>query len=150
MESEGSFTLRHIFFTIVRSRIHEFDGLSQLVRFQQTKSLGLWHQAIVLRSRFVHFSVHFPRQLHLCFSFTKPCIVQGRDPRGWVFPDGWTASTEVKSISIDQALTKFNPFRIVLVLHVRNTRSSSRKTESTFSLVEKSKCKHHTNISTKD
>ncbi|KAF8651148.1 hypothetical protein AX16_004850 [Volvariella volvacea WC 439] len=27
-----------------------------------------------------------------CFTI-EPCIVQGHNPRGWVFPDGWTAST---------------------------------------------------------
>ena len=25
----------------------------------------------------------------------KPCIIQGTDPHGWMFPDGWTVSTEV-------------------------------------------------------
>jgi len=28
-----------------------------------------------------------------CFTI-EPCLVQGSNPRGWVFPDGWTASTE--------------------------------------------------------
>lgn len=28
---------------------------------------------------------------------TKPCIIEGKDPSGWIFPDGWTASTEVSS-----------------------------------------------------
>lgn len=28
-----------------------------------------------------------------CFTI-EPCIVQGPDPRVWIFPDGWTASTE--------------------------------------------------------
>ncbi|GLB34284.1 putative removes the N-terminal methionine from nascent proteins [Lyophyllum shimeji] len=28
-----------------------------------------------------------------CFTI-EPCIVQGANPRGWIFPDGWTASTE--------------------------------------------------------
>lgn len=28
-----------------------------------------------------------------CFTI-EPCIIQGRDPSGWIFPDGWTASTE--------------------------------------------------------
>jgi methionyl aminopeptidase len=25
----------------------------------------------------------------------KPCLIQGTNPRSWIFPDGWTASTEV-------------------------------------------------------
>lgn len=25
----------------------------------------------------------------------KPCLIQGSNPRSWIFPDGWTASTEV-------------------------------------------------------
>jgi len=28
-----------------------------------------------------------------CFTI-EPCIVQGRSARGWIFPDGWTTSTE--------------------------------------------------------
>ncbi|KAF8187210.1 methionyl aminopeptidase [Pholiota molesta] len=28
-----------------------------------------------------------------CFTI-EPAIIQGRNPRGWIFPDGWTASTE--------------------------------------------------------
>ncbi|KAF8222446.1 methionine aminopeptidase [Tricholoma matsutake] len=28
-----------------------------------------------------------------CFTI-EPCLVQGSNPRGWIFPDGWTASTE--------------------------------------------------------
>ncbi|KAF8885803.1 peptidase M24, structural domain-containing protein [Infundibulicybe gibba] len=28
-----------------------------------------------------------------CFTI-EPCIIQGLNPRGWIFPDGWTASTE--------------------------------------------------------
>ncbi|KAG2013085.1 methionyl aminopeptidase [Coprinopsis cinerea AmutBmut pab1-1] len=28
-----------------------------------------------------------------CFTI-EPCIIQGTNPRGWIFPDGWTASTE--------------------------------------------------------
>ncbi|KAF8626713.1 hypothetical protein AX17_006480 [Amanita inopinata Kibby_2008] len=28
-----------------------------------------------------------------CFTI-EPCIVQGSNPRGWIFPDGWTTSTE--------------------------------------------------------
>jgi len=28
-----------------------------------------------------------------CFTI-EPCIVQGTQPRGWIFPDGWTTSTE--------------------------------------------------------
>ncbi|KAI0731861.1 methionine aminopeptidase [Fomitopsis betulina] len=28
-----------------------------------------------------------------CFTI-EPCIVQGTNPRSWIFPDGWTASTE--------------------------------------------------------
>jgi len=28
-----------------------------------------------------------------CFTI-EPCLVQGLNPRGWIFPDGWTASTE--------------------------------------------------------
>jgi methionyl aminopeptidase len=28
-----------------------------------------------------------------CFTI-EPCVVQGTDPRAWIFPDGWTASTE--------------------------------------------------------
>ncbi|KAJ8087230.1 hypothetical protein PM082_006060 [Marasmius tenuissimus] len=28
-----------------------------------------------------------------CFTI-EPIIIQGRDPSGWLFPDGWTASTE--------------------------------------------------------
>ncbi|GBE80240.1 Methionine aminopeptidase 1 [Sparassis crispa] len=28
-----------------------------------------------------------------CFTI-EPCIVQGADPNGWMFPDGWTVSTE--------------------------------------------------------
>ncbi|KAH9833835.1 methionine aminopeptidase [Rhodofomes roseus] len=28
-----------------------------------------------------------------CFTI-EPCIVQGSNPRAWIFPDGWTASTE--------------------------------------------------------
>jgi len=28
-----------------------------------------------------------------CFTI-EPSLVQGRNPRGWIFPDGWTASTE--------------------------------------------------------
>ncbi|TFK28984.1 methionyl aminopeptidase [Coprinopsis marcescibilis] len=28
-----------------------------------------------------------------CFTI-EPCIIQGSNPRGWIFPDGWTASTE--------------------------------------------------------
>ncbi|KLO14520.1 methionyl aminopeptidase [Schizopora paradoxa] len=27
-----------------------------------------------------------------CFTI-EPCLVQGSDPRAWIFPDGWTAST---------------------------------------------------------
>jgi hypothetical protein len=27
---------------------------------------------------------------------SKPCLIQGSNPRGWIFPDGWTASTEVE------------------------------------------------------
>jgi len=27
-----------------------------------------------------------------CFTI-EPCLVQGEDPRAWIFPDGWTAST---------------------------------------------------------
>jgi methionyl aminopeptidase len=30
----------------------------------------------------------------------QPCIVQGTDPTGWVFPDGWTTSTEVRFYNI--------------------------------------------------
>ncbi|TFK43981.1 peptidase M24, structural domain-containing protein [Crucibulum laeve] len=28
-----------------------------------------------------------------CFTI-EPCIMQGSNPRGWIFPDGWTASSE--------------------------------------------------------
>ncbi|EIM88629.1 methionine aminopeptidase [Stereum hirsutum FP-91666 SS1] len=28
-----------------------------------------------------------------CFTI-EPCLIQGSNPRGWIFPDGWTASTE--------------------------------------------------------
>jgi len=28
-----------------------------------------------------------------CFTI-EPCIIEGSDPSGWIFPDGWTASTE--------------------------------------------------------
>jgi len=28
-----------------------------------------------------------------CFTI-EPAIIQGRNPRGWIFPDGWTTSTE--------------------------------------------------------
>lgn len=28
-----------------------------------------------------------------CFT-VEPAIIQGSNPRGWIFPDGWTASTE--------------------------------------------------------
>jgi len=28
-----------------------------------------------------------------CFTI-EPAVVQGADPRGWIFPDGWTASTQ--------------------------------------------------------
>jgi len=28
-----------------------------------------------------------------CFTI-EPCLVQGNNPRSWIFPDGWTASTE--------------------------------------------------------
>ena len=28
---------------------------------------------------------------------SKPCLIQGNNPRSWIFPDGWTASTEVGS-----------------------------------------------------
>ncbi|RDB19969.1 Methionine aminopeptidase 1D, chloroplastic/mitochondrial [Hypsizygus marmoreus] len=28
-----------------------------------------------------------------CFTI-EPCLIQGTNPRGWIFPDGWTASTE--------------------------------------------------------
>ncbi|KAL0950307.1 hypothetical protein HGRIS_010282 [Hohenbuehelia grisea] len=28
-----------------------------------------------------------------CFTI-EPALIQGRDPKGWIFPDGWTASTE--------------------------------------------------------
>jgi len=28
-----------------------------------------------------------------CFTI-EPCIIQGSDARGWLFPDGWTTSTE--------------------------------------------------------
>lgn len=28
-----------------------------------------------------------------CFTI-EPCIIQGSSPRAWIFPDGWTASTE--------------------------------------------------------
>ncbi|KAF9474342.1 methionyl aminopeptidase [Pholiota conissans] len=28
-----------------------------------------------------------------CFTI-EPAIIQGKNPRGWIFPDGWTASTE--------------------------------------------------------
>ncbi|KAI0307005.1 methionyl aminopeptidase [Multifurca ochricompacta] len=28
-----------------------------------------------------------------CFTI-EPCLVQGTNPRSWIFPDGWTASTE--------------------------------------------------------
>ncbi|KIM75244.1 hypothetical protein PILCRDRAFT_683129 [Piloderma croceum F 1598] len=28
-----------------------------------------------------------------CFTI-EPCLVQGSNPRGWIFPDGWTTSTE--------------------------------------------------------
>ncbi|KAH9060997.1 methionyl aminopeptidase [Lactarius vividus] len=28
-----------------------------------------------------------------CFTI-EPCLIQGPNPRGWIFPDGWTASTE--------------------------------------------------------
>ncbi|KAH9927353.1 peptidase M24, structural domain-containing protein, partial [Fomitopsis serialis] len=29
-----------------------------------------------------------------CSPSRSPCIVQGANPRSWIFPDGWTASTE--------------------------------------------------------
>ncbi|KAN0132533.1 Peptidase M24, structural domain containing protein [Lactarius tabidus] len=28
-----------------------------------------------------------------CFTI-EPCLIQGSNPNGWIFPDGWTASTE--------------------------------------------------------
>ena len=30
---------------------------------------------------------------------SKPCLIQGSNPRSWIFPDGWTASTEVQFAS---------------------------------------------------
>jgi hypothetical protein len=30
-----------------------------------------------------------------CFTI-EPCIIQGSQATGWIFPDGWTASTEVR------------------------------------------------------
>ncbi len=29
-------------------------------------------------------------------TYSKPCLIQGSNPRSWIFPDGWTASTEVR------------------------------------------------------
>ncbi|KAJ7053957.1 methionyl aminopeptidase [Mycena amicta] len=34
-----------------------------------------------------------------CFTI-EPCIIQGKTPTCWIFPDGWTASTEVCSVSV--------------------------------------------------
>ncbi|PPQ78873.1 hypothetical protein CVT26_011836 [Gymnopilus dilepis] len=34
-----------------------------------------------------------------CFTI-EPAIIQGRNPRGWIFPDGWTASTEASRHSL--------------------------------------------------
>jgi methionyl aminopeptidase len=31
---------------------------------------------------------------------SKPCLIQGSNPRSWIFPDGWTASTEVSSLRL--------------------------------------------------
>jgi len=28
-----------------------------------------------------------------CFTI-EPCLIQGLNPQGWCFPDGWTTSTE--------------------------------------------------------
>ena len=29
------------------------------------------------------------------FILSQPAIIEGPNPKGWIFPDGWTASTEV-------------------------------------------------------
>ena len=38
--------------------------------------------------------------VELLLTIPQPALIQGRDPKGWIFPDGWTASTEVCRHSI--------------------------------------------------
>lgn len=53
----------------------------------------------------------------------QPAIVQGTEPLGWTFPDGWTVSTEASSLKYLPcwAVLNFESYRTALVQHKRNT-----------------------------
>jgi hypothetical protein len=66
---------------------------------------------------------------------SKPCLIQGSNPRSWIFPDGWTASTEVTS------LLRLPSFRIVHLL--RQLELCQECTEGAYGSDRESRCGGH-------
>jgi len=113
---------------------------------QRMMSLESCCQDIVLRSKYGlmwYLSAFFFADP---FDLPKPCLIQGSNPRGWIFPDGWTTSTEVsRSFFIVHRLCYINLcywcvpalmlaiWRIAHGVHRRNIWCSSRRPVPMFS-----------------
>jgi len=87
-----------------------------------------WSPVIVSRSRYISSWLSDYSVWH----HNKPTIIQGRNPLGWIFPDGWTASTKVRVYCKSVDVGSIDVHRTVHGVPKQSIWSSSRIRELRF------------------